>query len=53
VPNVLYSCGPVAHDGVLWVPYGVGDSRIEVCSLMIEDLLDAMVLQEPAVPAPA
>lgn len=53
VPNVLYSCGPVAHDGVLWVPYGVGDSRIEVCSLVIEDLLDAMVLQEPAVPAPA
>jgi predicted GH43/DUF377 family glycosyl hydrolase len=42
VPNVLYSCGGIAHDGVLWVPYGIGDARIGVFSLVIADLLDSM-----------
>ena len=42
VPNVLYSCGGIAHDGILWVPYGVGDARIGVFSVVIADLLDSM-----------
>ena len=42
VPNVLYSCGGIAHDGILWVPYGVGDSRIGVFSIVLDELLDSM-----------
>lgn len=49
VPNVLYSCGGIAHDGVLWVPYGVGDSRIGVFSVVIDELLDSMAQQARAV----
>lgn len=42
VPHVVYSCGGLVHDGVLWVPYGIGDSRIRVASVPLQDLLDAM-----------
>ncbi|MBN2177595.1 MAG: glycosylase [Demequinaceae bacterium] len=42
VPNVVYSCGGVVHDGVLWLPYGVGDARVRVASVVVEDLLDEM-----------
>jgi predicted GH43/DUF377 family glycosyl hydrolase len=42
VPNVVYSCGGVVHDGVVWLPYAVGDSRIEVGWVTLDDLLDAM-----------
>jgi len=42
VPNVVYSCGGVLHDGTLWIPYGVGDSRVRVASVPIAALLDAM-----------
>jgi predicted GH43/DUF377 family glycosyl hydrolase len=44
VPNVVYSCGGVVHEGVLWVPYGVGDQRVRAASVPLTDLLDAMVL---------
>ncbi|MBW4040761.1 MAG: glycosylase [Acidobacteria bacterium] len=44
VPNVLYSCGAIAHDGILWVPYGIGDARIGVFSLVIDDLLDSLTI---------
>ncbi|MEO8261169.1 MAG: glycoside hydrolase family 130 protein [Pseudolysinimonas sp.] len=43
VPNVVYSCGGVAHDGRLWLPYGVGDQRVRAASVDIAELLDAMV----------
>jgi len=43
VPNVVYSCGGLVHDGVLWLPYGVGDDRVRVASVVVEDLLDAML----------
>ncbi|MEU7870326.1 hypothetical protein [Dactylosporangium sp. NPDC049140] len=28
VPNVVYSCGGIVHDGVLWLPYGASDVRV-------------------------
>ncbi len=43
VPNVVYSCGGIVHNGVLWLPYGVGDSRIRVAWVALDNLLDAMV----------
>jgi predicted GH43/DUF377 family glycosyl hydrolase len=42
VPNVVYTCGGIVHDDVLWVPYGIGDSRIRVASVALGELFDAM-----------
>jgi predicted GH43/DUF377 family glycosyl hydrolase len=42
VPNVVYSCGAVLHDGLVWIPYGVGDSRIAVAYVPLDELLAAM-----------
>jgi predicted GH43/DUF377 family glycosyl hydrolase len=49
VPNVVYSCGGVVHDGTLWLPYGVGDSRVRVASIAVADLLDEMAAVPVAV----
>lgn len=43
VPNVVYSCGGIVHDGVLWLPYGVGDQRVRAGAIGVEELLDAMI----------
>jgi predicted GH43/DUF377 family glycosyl hydrolase len=42
VPNVVYSCGGIIHDGMLWIPYGVGDRRIGVASVGVDELVAAM-----------
>ncbi|WP_268771956.1 glycosylase [Microbacterium sp. Leaf351] len=42
VPNVAYSCGGIIHEGVLWIPIGIADSRIGVCSVELTDLLASM-----------
>ncbi len=43
VPNVVYSCGGVIHDGVLWLPYGIDDARIGAAGIDVDELLDSMV----------
>ena len=43
VPRVVYSCGAIAHRGTLWIPVGVGDSRIRVFSVAIDELIASMV----------
>jgi predicted GH43/DUF377 family glycosyl hydrolase len=42
VPNVVYSCGGLLHDGRLWLPYGIDDSRIGVVWVPLEELLDEL-----------
>ena len=42
VPNVVYSCGGLIHDGRLWLPYGIGDSRIGVAWASLDRLLDEL-----------
>jgi predicted GH43/DUF377 family glycosyl hydrolase len=42
VPNVVYSCGGIVHDGTLWLPYGVGDQRVRAGAVGVDELLDAM-----------
>ncbi len=42
VPHVVYSCGGVVHDGRLWLPYGVGDIRVRVAHVEVDELLAAM-----------
>jgi predicted GH43/DUF377 family glycosyl hydrolase len=43
VPHVLYSCGGLVHDGLLWIPYGASDQRVRVAWLVLDDLLERMV----------
>jgi predicted GH43/DUF377 family glycosyl hydrolase len=42
VPNVVYSCGALLHEGALVLPYGIGDSAIGVAVVSIEELLGAL-----------
>lgn len=42
VPNVVYSCGGLVHDGLLWLPYGIGDARIGVAWVPVDELLAEM-----------
>jgi predicted GH43/DUF377 family glycosyl hydrolase len=39
VPNVVYSCGAVLHDGLVWIPYGIDDARIGVAYAPLGELL--------------
>jgi predicted GH43/DUF377 family glycosyl hydrolase len=48
VPNVVYSCGALLHDGILWIPYGVDDQRIRVAHVNVQRLLSAMTAPEDA-----
>ncbi len=48
VPNVVYSCGGLVHDGMLWLPHGIGDGRVRVVSVPLDALLDAMTPVGPA-----
>jgi len=42
VPNVVYSCGGLIHQGLLWLPYGIADARIGVASVPVDQLLARM-----------
>lgn len=42
VPNVLYSCGGMVHDGCLLLPYGFSDAGIRVAIVELAALLDCM-----------
>lgn len=42
VPNVLYSCGAFLHDGLVWIPYGIDDSRIGVAYAPLGEVLADM-----------
>ncbi|WP_189078225.1 glycoside hydrolase family 130 protein [Mangrovihabitans endophyticus] len=42
VPNVLYSCGGVLHEGRLWLPYGASDVRVGFASFPLDRLLSRM-----------
>ncbi|SCE81998.1 Predicted glycosyl hydrolase, GH43/DUF377 family [Micromonospora coriariae] len=43
VPNVVYSCGGLIHDGELWLPYGASDTRVGFATVPVAALLAAMV----------
>jgi len=43
VPNVVYSCGSLVHDRMLLLPYGVADSFTTFATVMVDDILAAMV----------
>jgi predicted GH43/DUF377 family glycosyl hydrolase len=43
VPNVVYTCGALAHEGLLFMPYGVADSAVAFCTVDLKELLQEMV----------
>ena len=51
VPHVLYSCGGIVLQDVLWIPYGASDQRIRVAWVVLDDLLDRMVTDHPVIDA--
>ncbi|MEW2328640.1 glycoside hydrolase family 130 protein [Micromonospora chersina] len=47
VPNVVYSCGGLVHDGELWLPYGASDARVGFATVPVVALIAAMVESPP------
>ncbi|MFP4106249.1 MAG: glycoside hydrolase family 130 protein [Phycisphaerae bacterium] len=43
VPNVVYSCGAMTHDGQLVVPYGISDAATGFAVCDLDELLKAML----------
>jgi predicted GH43/DUF377 family glycosyl hydrolase len=43
VPNVVYSCGAFLHEGLVWIPYGIDDSRIGVAYAPLVEVLADMI----------
>lgn len=50
VPNVVYSCGSMLHREKLILPFAVSDHSSAVASLVLEDLLTALLNNSPPVP---
>lgn len=42
VPNVVYTCGGIKHNGRLIIPYSVSDIQPALASVRIDELVDAM-----------
>jgi predicted GH43/DUF377 family glycosyl hydrolase len=42
VPNVVYSCGALLHNGLLVIPYGLADHATGFASVPLDELLAAM-----------
>ncbi len=43
VPNVVYSCGSLVHNGQLILPYGISDTASSVVRIDLNELLAALV----------
>ncbi len=42
VPNVVYSCGALVHNGILILPYAMSDSASSFATIPLDDVLNAM-----------
>ena len=42
VPNVVYSCGAVVHEGLLVIPYSMSDYATTFATVPLADVLDAL-----------
>src|SRR5690606_20734012 len=50
VPNVVYSCGSILHGDQLILPFAVSDHSSAVASLLLDDLLQALLANTDPVP---
>jgi predicted GH43/DUF377 family glycosyl hydrolase len=46
VPNVVYSCGAMVHNEMLYIPYGISDTASGFVSLALNDLLENLESQK-------
>ncbi|MBI5282166.1 MAG: glycoside hydrolase family 130 protein [Candidatus Solibacter usitatus] len=55
VPNVVYTCGALLHEGELVIPYGLADHATGFATVPVEEVLSAMQPEEstPGAQAPA
>jgi predicted GH43/DUF377 family glycosyl hydrolase len=44
VPNVVYSCGSIIHDGKLVIPYGLSDYSSSFVTVDLNDLLERILM---------
>jgi predicted GH43/DUF377 family glycosyl hydrolase len=42
VPNVVYSCGDMIHEGALVLPYAMSDSATSIAVIDLHELLDTL-----------
>jgi predicted GH43/DUF377 family glycosyl hydrolase len=42
VPNVVYSCGSIIHNGRLILPYGISDTASSIVTIELSELLAAL-----------
>ena len=42
MPNVVYSCGSLVHNGTLVIPYGISDCRTSFATVDLENLMSSM-----------
>ncbi|MEM9883360.1 MAG: glycosidase, partial [Planctomycetota bacterium] len=52
VPNVVYTCGALAHRGHLVVPYAMSDSATTFATVDLDELLTQLTTQSPSCPLP-
>ncbi len=43
VPNVVYSCGALIHNGELFIPYAMSDISSGMASVNVQSLIDSMI----------
>lgn len=42
VPNVVYTCGAIIHNGELVIPYAMSDTMSSIATVGVRDLIDSM-----------
>lgn len=52
VPNVIYSCGALIHDGVVVLPYGCSDASIRFAFIDLAGLLALLTASPVTTPSP-
>ncbi len=43
VPNVVYSCGSIIHNGEVFIPYGISDEAARFATVRLDTLLEALL----------
>ncbi len=43
VPNVVYSCGVILHEQMLYIPYAISDSASGIATINVNDLLASLI----------
>ena len=52
VPNVVYTCGALEHNGQLIIPYAASDSSTTLATVSMDELMDTLLHGSKACPLP-